>query len=400
MNNISLPNQVTFCKKCTISNQRPNTNVEYKSSSGTLNKTYMGFDENGICDACNFAETKKDIDWKERKAELKDLLSQYRKEDGNYDVLVPGSGGKDSIMAANILKKEFDMNPLLVTWPPMLLTDMGKHNFDAWLDMGFSNITFHPNRKLHRYLTRNAFINLLHPFQPFTIGQKIVAPKIALRHDIKLIFYGEHEAEYGSSKGINTSRRDVESFSYDDDPHNLILGGEKVQDILNITEFELNDFYAYIPPRTEEIIAAGLQFHYLGYFVKWHPQEVYYYATENSNYMPNTLRTEGSYSRYSSIDDKLDWLHYYCRFIKFGMGRATNDSAQEIRNGDITREEGINLVQRFDGEYPHEYLQDCLDYMEISKKEFDDTIDRFRSEHLWNKKNDQWQLINPIWKEK
>jgi N-acetyl sugar amidotransferase len=400
MNNLNLPNGVTYCKKCTISNQRPNTSVEYKSVSATANKSYMNLNDDGVCDACKFAETKININWEARKQELEEVLVNHRKTNGEYDVLVPGSGGKDSLMAAKILKDDFNMNPLLVTWPPMLLTEMGSINFQAWLNMGFANITLFPNQKLHRYLTKQAFLNLLHPFQPFTIGQKIVAPKIALKHDIKLIFYGEHEAEYGSSSGINSSKRNIDSFSSDIDAEDLFLGGERVGDLIEDKKFKLSDFEPYIPPKKESIIEAKLEFHYLGYFIKWHPQEVYYYAVEHSDFQPNFKRTEGSYSRYSSIDDKMDWLHYYCRFIKFGMGRATNDSAQEIRNGDITRQEAINLVQRFDGEYPDEYLKECLEYMGITKKLFDTTVDSFRSDHLWHKKEDEWILRNPIWEQK
>ena len=114
MNNLNLPNGVTYCKKCTISNQRPNTSVEYKSVSATANKSYMNLNDDGVCDACKFAETKININWEARKQELEEVLVNHRKTNGEYDVLVPGSGGKDSLMAAKILKDDFNMNPLLV----------------------------------------------------------------------------------------------------------------------------------------------------------------------------------------------------------------------------------------------------------------------------------------------
>ena len=395
---LGLPKEVKYCKKCTISNQRPNTSVEFKNKKNTK-KTFINFDKKGICDACNYAKQKEKIDWALREEELLDLLSKFRRNDGRFDVIVPGSGGKDSLMTAHLLKYKFNMNPLLVTWPPILYTDIGRRNFDAWLETGFANYAYSPNQKVHRLLTRLAFKNLLHPFQPFTIGQKTLAPKLALMLDIPLVMYGEHEAEYGSDiNSTASSQRDINSFAGEIDLNNISLGGVPVNDLMDEYNFKPSDFEAYLPANIDQVKTKGLEFHYLGYFVKWHPQDIYYYAVQNSDFKPNEHRTEGSYSKYSSLDDKIDWLHYYARYIKFGQGRATNDSAQEIRNGDITRDEGILLVKRYDGEEPNIYLEDCLKYMNISHEEYIEIIDSFRPKHLWKRDINGWSLKNPIWK--
>ena len=91
-------------------------------------------------------------------------------------------------------------------------------------------------------------------------------------------------------------------------------------------------------------------------------------------------RTQGTYSKYNSIDDKIDDLHYYTRFIKFGIGRATDDAAQEIRNNHINREEGKALVKRFDGEFPDRYLKEVLDFIEIDENYFQERCNDF--DHL------------------
>jgi len=96
-----LPQEVKFCKKCVMSNQRPMSEVEFKHSIDTKKRT-MNFDENGVCDACNTAEIKENIDWDQREKELITLLDKYRKTDGSYDCLVPGSGGKDSAFQSHI----------------------------------------------------------------------------------------------------------------------------------------------------------------------------------------------------------------------------------------------------------------------------------------------------------
>jgi N-acetyl sugar amidotransferase len=395
-----LPSEVLYCEKCTISNQRPNTSVEFKNTKDTK-KTFIHFDENGVCDACNYAEIKKNINWEEREKELLVLLNKFRRDDGRFDVIVPGSGGKDSVMTAHLLKYKYNMNPLLVTWPPILYTDIGRENFDAWLRMGFANYSYFPNQKVHKLLTKLSFENLLHPFQPFTIGQKNLAPKLALQLDIPLVFYGEHEAEYGSNiKATQNSQRDINSFAGEIDLNKIYLGGVPVKDLIKEHNFRESDFEAYLPADIAKVRAKGVEFHYLGYFVKWHPQDVYYYSLKHSDFVPNYHRTEGSYSKYSSLDDKIDWLHYYARYIKFGQGRATNDSSQEIRNGDLTRDEGVKLIQRFDGETPEIYQKECLEYMGITQERFEEIIDGFRPKHLWKKENGHWALKHPIWKDR
>ena len=136
--------------------------------------------------------------------------------------------------------------------------------------------------------------------------------------------------------------------------------------------------------------------HYLGYYIKWDPQENYYYAVENTGFTANEERTEGSYSKYSSIDDKMDTLHYLTSYIKFGLGRATYDAAQEIRNGKITREEGIALVHKYDAEIPRKYLKEMLEYLDLSEDDFWNVIDSFRPKHLWTKINNNWVLKNLV----
>ena len=146
----------------------------------------------------------------------------------------------------------------------------------------------------------------------------------------------------------------------------------------------------------EHTLICKVKVFYLGYFLKWDPQECYYYASENTGFKANTERTEGSYSKYSSIDDKIDPFHYYTTLIKFGIGRATYDSAQEIRNGKITREEAVTLVKKYDHEFPKKYFKEFLDYIDISEKKFWETIDNFRSPHLWSFKKKKWHLKKTV----
>lgn len=389
-----LPESVIFCKKCVISNQRPLSAVEFKSQK-TDSKETISFGEDGICDACRFAEYKEtQIDWKTREEELWALCDKYRSKDGKYDCIVPGSGGKDSAFASHILKYKYGMNPLTVTWAPHLYTDIGWKNFQNWMHVGgLDNILFTPNGRVHRLLTQLAFKNLLHPFQPFIIGQKYVGPKFALQYEVPLVFYGENQAEYGNKIEENdrpTMKEDF--FAQEVTLDNLYLGGVKAADLISGGAVTRGDLNPYFPVAKKEIDRLGVQIHYLGYYLKWDPQECFYYAAKHTGFEANTERTEGSYSKYSSIDDKIDPFHYYTTLIKFGIGRATYDAAQEIRNKKITREEGVALVKKFDQEFPKKYFKEFLAYIDVSEEEFWQRMNEGRSPHLWEKKNDEWIL--------
>ena len=394
-----LPLEVRYCRRCTMSNQRPSSTVEFKNVKGEK-KRPIQFDEEGVCEACRFAERKKSIDWSEREQQLRELCDRFRRDDGRYDVVVPGSGGKDSVMAAYVLKYRYNMNPILITWPPAIYTSIGRFNFERWLEMGFANYTYHQNRKVHRILTQQAFLNLCHPFQPFILGQKNLAPKMSVLLDIPLVMFGENEAEYGNAIADNEKpTRDPKYYTADARLDELFLGGVSARELMERYGFTKADLEAYLPVDPYALERTGTEVHYLGYYLKWHPQETYYFAVEHSGFMPNVHRTEGSYSKYSSLDDKIDWLHYYTTYIKFGLGRATYDSAQEIRNGNITREEGVSLVRRYDGEYPRQYLDDCLEYMGITLEQFEQVIEEARTPHLWKQTGHGWELRHPIWEE-
>lgn len=391
-----LPRAVKFCKKCVMSNQRPVSEVEFKHNITTRKKT-MAFDAEGICDACRANEQKERIDWKKREDELLKLLDQYRKNDGSYDCLVPGSGGKDSAFQAHILKYKYGMNPLTVTWPPILYTEYGYQNWKNWIDIGgFDNISFRRNGRVMKLLTKLAIENLLHPFQTFILGQKNLGPKLAAKFGIPLVFYGENEAEYGNPIADNSSSLRDKSFHTFNNIDELYLGGVSVRELREKYNVQLSDLMAFLPADAKELEQANIQVHYLGYYLRWTPQEVYYYAVENTGFKARPFRTQGTYSKYNSIDDMIDDLHYYTTHIKFGIGRATYDASQEIRNHHITREEGQALVKKFDGEFPDKYFNEIMDYIEMKPDVFHQLCDSFRSTHLWKQENGSWKLRHTV----
>jgi hypothetical protein len=182
-----LDKNIKFCNNCTYSNQKPNSEKEYKHKINTK-KPSLKLDSNGVCKACTIQEFKFNINWKKREDQLKRLCDKFRKNDGSYDCIVPGSGGKDSFFTSHMLQHKYGMNPLTITWAPNMYTPYGIKNMENWVNSGVDNTLFSPNRRVQRLLTRLSLENLLHPFQAFQFGQKYLAPRIAMQHGVELIF--------------------------------------------------------------------------------------------------------------------------------------------------------------------------------------------------------------------
>lgn len=235
-------------------------------------------------------------------------------------------------------------------------------------------------------------------------------PKIALRFGIPLVFYGENPIEYGNEigSGLVAASKDYSFYSMSN-KSKIYIAGTSYDELIDCFKLSPNSLAPYLPATENEVKDKKLDVQYLGYYLPWHPQDLYYFAVENSNFKPSPERTSGTYSKYSSIDDKLDDFHYYCTYIKFGIGRATYDSSQEIRNGEITRDEGIALVNRYDGEYPKRFEREIFEYLSLSEREFpdietffeepkmnsqyfQDLTDKFRSPHIWKLSNGRWEL--------
>ncbi len=388
-----LPEEVKFCTRCVMSNQRPCSTVEVLHTTGQEH-AMIHFDDEGVCDACRVVEDKERTDWATRDAELRTLCDRHRRHDGRYDCIVPGSGGKDSFYAALVLRDEYDMHPLTVTWAPHLHTDWGRRNFDAWVDSGLDNVLFTPDGRVRHLLTRLALENLFHPFQPFIIGQKNLGPKAALLYDVPLVFYGEDEAEHGNPRtGTATPYRDRK---FDADPNLIMsLGGVEIGKLLSDYGLSKNDLLPYLPIDRH----PGIEVHYLGYYRRWDALQSLRYAMEHG-FRTAPERTAGTFTNWNSIDDKIDDLHYYTTFVKFGVGRATYDASLLIQSGEITRERGLEFVRMYDGEWPRRFLDELFRYLSIRPDEyptasgmfehqgmtthhFQELADKFRSPHLW-----------------
>lgn len=381
------PKEVIFCKKCVVSNQRPRITL----------------DKNGVCSACNYAEYKKTVDWNKRKEEFEKLCDKYRRNDGKWDVIVPTSGGKDSGSLSHRLKYIHGMHPLCVTWSPMMYANVGMQNLQNMVSSGLDSYLVSPNRVLQRKLSKLGLVLTGNHHDPFGRGIMCCAFHIALKEGIKLIMFGENaELEYGG----DLKNKDLPYNPYED-WNKYYFKHTAFEKILKfgyengyLTEGDLREpssMWYKLPP-IEEIKKADIAARWYSWYFSWIPQENYYYASENYGFQAMPRRTESTYSKYASIDDLTDPWHYYMMLIKFGIARATSDAAHEIRDGHLTREEGVALVRRFDYEFPQKTFKVFLEYLDITEEEFWDIINAYRSisPHLWEKVNGEWKLKHQV----
>lgn len=367
---------VVYCRTCLMPSSRPR----------------IVFDEEGICNACRYAERKKTFDWSARQYEFLRLIEPYRATDGSWDCVVPWSGGKDSSTIAYRLKFEFGLNPLLVTFSPLIPNQVGAHNREALLSLGFDNILVRPNQRVARKLARRFFRERGNPKVAWDAGINAVPVKLALKLGIKLVFYAEHgETEYGGrvlheESGKFRDFTEVIEHQVGDDPRNWVDADVRLEDI-----------NPYLYPDADEVGGAGLRVCYFAYFFKWSMFENYRFIASKLDFRLNANgRTGGTFTSFDSLDDKIDDVYYYLQAIKFGFGRAVRDASRMIQNGHMTRAEGLALARKHDGEFPREYLAESLEYLGLTEEEFREIVDKHRNPEIWSHDGVEWTLRFPL----
>jgi N-acetyl sugar amidotransferase len=369
---------VHYCKRCLTPNSRPR----------------VIFDAEGVCNACRNAEEKDSIDWAAREREFLNLITPLRERDapGGYDCIVPWSGGKDSSTIAYKLKFEYGLNPLLVTYSPMVPNEIGHHNREEMVKLGFDHLFFRANQKVLRHLAKRFFIERGNPKVAWDAGINAVPIQAAVNYKIPVVFYAEHgESEYGG-RVLSEEHRRTRDFTeiienyVGDDPRNW------VDDVVSF-----GDLNPYVYPQSERVAEVGVKAYYFGYFFRWSMYENYLYIKHKINFKTNAKgRTDGTFTNYDSLDDKIDNLYYYMQFIKFGFGRAVRDASRLIQNGHMTRDEGLNLARKYDDEFCFEHFDEVLEYLDLTKAEFVQIVDQHRNPEIWEKEGTRWVLRNPL----
>jgi len=363
-------NDLKWCSNCLSMSTRPR----------------ITFDEKGFCNACRWAEDKKTLDWGYREKQLTDLLDKHRSESGGFDCMVPVSGGKDGSYVAYNLKHKYGMNPVALTITPALALDLGDENLKAFIASGYNHISVNPAYESMRVLNKQGFIEMGFPYFGWLISIQAAVVRMASHLGISLIFYGEDgEVEYGGSKETDSTA------IYDVDYMKKIYlegGFEKVLDASNLTE---SDLYFFRFPNDEALANNPIDITHWSYFENWDPYRNYLVAKKECGLKEAEENSAGTFTNFSQNDQALYALHTYMMYIKLGFGRANQDACIEIRRGSMDREQAVNLVNLYDGHYPEEFIETYLNYYQMTLQEFNDVIDSWANEDLFEKIDGYWK---------
>jgi len=348
------------------------------------------FDDRGWCNACQWMEEKKSLDWKPREEELLKVLDESRSTSGSFDCVVPVSGGKDGSYVAHMLKEKYNMNPLCVTVRPALETDIGNENLSNFIQSGFNHIHISCNSIVLDKLNKYGFIEKGFPYYGWLIAIHTAVIRVAANFKVPLIFYGEDgEIEYGGS--IESKDKALYDIEYMKKIY-LEGGHEKVFDRIkadgDISDADLA-FFQF--PTEEEISEIGLSFTHWSYYEAWDSYRNYIIAKDHCGLIEKDEGNQDTFTNFSQNDQALYSLHAYLMYLKFGFGRATQDAGIEIRRGAMTRDQAINLVKMYDNAYPYESIYIFLKYYSMTKEEFDLVIDKHVNKDLFEKENGIWQ---------
>lgn len=362
--------KMKYCKKCMMPDTRPR----------------LVFNEDGICNACLWAEEKKYINWDERWNELEKICDKYRtRNKGNFDVIVPYSGGKDGGYIAWTLKNKLGMTPLVVTVRPPMENPIGVKNISNFLDRGFDHLMITPNREVGAFIDKENFINKGIPMHAHMIAVQTVIFRCAVQYDIPFVMFAEEgETEYGGS----TKLKDKHTYDIEDSI-NLYLSG--VDPSKYLKNFNEKDLYWYTYPSKEELLALKPEISHWSYFEDFDNYKHYVLAKEKLGLVESNQHISGTYENYSATDTYIIWLYFYLMYLKFGFGRTTSIAGADIRRGALSREQALNLVKKYDGEYPEQYIDYYLDYYKMSREEFDAVIDKWANKDLFVKEEGIWQ---------
>lgn len=373
--------EIKWCKQCLMPSSRPR----------------VVFGDDGICNACKFHESQKNVDWDARRKEFERTVDRFRRNQ-TYDIIVPCSAGKDSATIAHRLKYEFGLRPLAVCYGQLIWTKAGQYNMERLRRSGVEVRIWATNQDVSRRLARRMFIERGHPKNAYDSAVNAIPLLQAIESNVPLIMFAEMgEAAYGGLVRNEESlrRRDIaEVFEHQvgDDARNWVVDG--------LTE---SDLYPYIYPDLSEISRVGVEAHYFSWYFPWSIYDNAKYARDKMGFTTAWRddgykiqigedtwygRSDGSVESFDSIDDAIDDLDYAAMHSKFLFGRTIRICSRLIQGGHMTRERGLELAKKYDGEFPVRHMPEICDFLGMTEKEIRRILDLHKNSELWEKGSD------------
>jgi N-acetyl sugar amidotransferase len=358
-----------YCKTCLQTDTRPG----------------IKFDEFGICPACNYHNSLQQVDWDERRAELDSIVAFGKANNhSGYDCIIGVSGGKDSTRQAFFVKDVLKMNPLLVSlgYPPEQVTQRGVDNVSNMINHGFDCISVNPSPQVWKKLMKEGFFKFTNWAKSTELALFSSVPRLAIAYQIPLIWWGENAAlQLGDLNVMGKNGSDGNNLR----KMNTLAGGD-ISWLIN-NEIRKKDILQYNYPSEKEIEDANLKITFLGYFWKdWSLIENGNFSTLRGLDIRNEKPWEiGDHLGITSLDEDWVTLNQMIKYLKYGFGRISDYVNEDIRNGLISREEGIELNKKFDGSCSPEYIKSFSNYIGITVDDFWEQVDKSVNLELFTK---------------
>ena len=341
------------------------------------------FNDDGVCNACQWAQEKKELDWSLRELQLRDLINKHKNK-SDFDCIVAVSGGKDGSYVAHTLKTRYGLRPLCLTVRPPLALDIGDANLINFINSGFDHLHVSVDQDVMRLLDKIGFLKYGQGYYGWLIAIHTAILRVAHSFGISLIFYSEDgEIEYGGS----TKHKNIATYGIDYMKKAYL--NNTYDDVMSTASLSDQQKYWFSFPDISDSLASLVVTHF-SYYEPWDPYRNYLVAKEHCGLSELDEATVGTFTNFAQNDQQLASLHYYLMYLKFGFGRATQDAGIEIRRGAMTRQQAINLVRLYDNQSPSASFQQFADYYGISMTEFMSTLDKSANKDLFEKINDSW----------
>ncbi|MBT3889469.1 MAG: N-acetyl sugar amidotransferase [Planctomycetaceae bacterium] len=346
-------------------------------------KPDLWFDESGVCSACLAFGKRAEVDWAAREQEFLELVQKYRNpEGGNYDCVVPVSGGKDSTCQV-IRMRQAGMNPLCVVASTDSLSSLGRRNIENLKGLGVDMVEYTLNPVIRRRMNKLCLEQVGDVSWPEHAAIFTVPIRVAVQFGVQLVVWGENsQNEYGGPAANQESkvldRRWLEEFGG--------LLGLRVSDLVGEADIEQRHMIPYTYPSDAELARVGVTGVFLGYYFPWDGLSNVMLAQAYGFEVSPTL-VEGSLANYENLDNHQTGIHDYFKYLKYGFGRATDIANNQIRRGRLLRKDALEMVRRHDGQYPASCLGKSLEIIlgeiDMSKEAFDLICDRFTNKQLF-----------------
>ena len=367
-----------WCQSCVLPDSRPNLFV----------------DEGGVCSACSAFRHRSEINWQDREREFKVIADAAAASAGEYDCVIPVSGGKDSTWQV-VKCLEYGLRPLALSWHPPARTKIGRLNLANLINLGVDHIDFSISPGVEAAFMRKTFEKAGSSGIPMHFAIFAVPLSIAVKFGISLIVWGENSAvEYGG--GV--------------DDKNLTVLNEAWLSKYGVSQGSgVEDWYdeiltpqvlaAYRRPDVNVVKERGIKAVFLGHYFQWDP-ETSLSVAQTHGFRTSDDGPKTGYYDYADIDDDFISIHHWLKWYKFGFTRLFDNLSLEIRHGRIERERAIEIIKTVGAEKPHADIDAFCEFTGLSIAAFDDVCERFRNRDIWQQDAGIWKIhdfIVPDW---